>query len=150
VVHFCAVLLLSGILSAPWPRLAYVDIAIGIMGLIGVLYSGVLFSRARRTRLYQPVAEDWIFHVILPFVSYGTLGVAAIVLGPYVTLALFLIAASAMLLLFIGIHNAWDTATWVALGMGGTNQRAESTAPAASENQPAAPAPPPPVEQVMP
>ena len=31
------------------------------------------------------------------------------------TSALFVIAATALLLLFIGIHNAWDTVTYVAL-----------------------------------
>jgi len=29
--------------------------------------------------------------------------------------ALFVIAAIALLLLFLGIHNAWDTVTYVAL-----------------------------------
>jgi hypothetical protein len=31
------------------------------------------------------------------------------------TLALFVIAATALQLLFVGIHNAWDTVTYIAL-----------------------------------
>jgi hypothetical protein len=150
IVHFCAVLLLSGILSAPWPSLAYVDIAIGISGFVGVLYSVLVLWRARRTKLYQPVAEDWLFHVILPFVAYGTLVVAAILLGPYVTMSLFLIAGSALLLLFVGIHNAWDTATWVALNMSSAAAPSESTNPPAPPKQPADTAPEPPIEQFLP
>src|SRR5437588_919536 len=38
VVHFCAALLVSATLSAPWPRLAGAATAIGIYGALGVIY----------------------------------------------------------------------------------------------------------------
>jgi hypothetical protein len=31
------------------------------------------------------------------------------------SVSLFIVAADALLLLFVGIHNAWDTATYLAL-----------------------------------
>src|SRR5258708_38363491 len=38
VVHFCAVLLLAGILSAPWPAYSSVAYVLGLLGLGVVLY----------------------------------------------------------------------------------------------------------------
>jgi hypothetical protein len=59
------------------------------------------------------VLEDWVFHSILPFVAYGALLVAAAVMVRDSTDSLFCIAAVALLLLFVGIHNAWDTVTYL-------------------------------------
>jgi len=61
---------------------------------------------------YQAVFEEWLFHVLLPFVAYAMLAVAAAVVYSYPRPALFLVGAVALLLLFIGIHNAWDTVTY--------------------------------------
>jgi len=41
--------------------------------------------------------------------------VAAVFLWNYPTLSLFVIGGVALLLLFIGIHNAWDGAVYIAL-----------------------------------
>jgi hypothetical protein len=72
----------------------------------------------RRTRLqtdYQLVLEDWLWYTAFPLVSYTALVVAAIVLPGHPAPALFVIGAVTLLLLFIGIHNAWDTVTYIAL-----------------------------------
>jgi hypothetical protein len=50
-----------------------------------------------------------------PLVSYTALLVAAIALPGYPAPALFAIAAGTVLLLFIGIHNAWDNVIFIAL-----------------------------------
>ena len=114
-IHFCAVLLLSAILSAPWQGLSHVAIALGICGLTGVSYGLIVLQRTRRQTSYRPVLEDWIWHTVLPLISYAMLIIAAITLHRYPRRVLFLIAASALLLLFIGIHNAWDTVTYIAI-----------------------------------
>src|SRR5258707_5424131 len=64
---------------------------------------------------YQPVLEDWLWHTVFPLVSYTALLVAAIVLPGYPALALFVIAAGTVLLLFIGIHNALDNVIYIAI-----------------------------------
>ena len=115
VVHFSAVLLVSAILSAPWPTLAGADLALGASGLAGVVYAALVVRRARRQTGYQPVFEDWLFHAILPFVAYGSLLGGAATLARYPETSLFVIAGVALLLLFIGIHNSWDTVTYIAL-----------------------------------
>ena len=49
---------------------------------------------------------------LLPFVAYVMLVVAAGLAHSQVRLSWFLAAGAALLLLFIGIHNAWDAATY--------------------------------------
>jgi hypothetical protein len=115
IVHFCAVLLVAAIISAPWSVLSGPATAIGICGAFGVIYGLIILRRARRTTVYKPVLEDWIWHTVVPLVAYTVLLVAAANLPRHATPALFAIAASALLLLFDGIHNAWDTVTYVAL-----------------------------------
>jgi hypothetical protein len=115
VVHFGVALLVAAILSAPWQALWPAGLLLGLSGLGGVIYVIIVLRRARRQTDYQPVLEDWLFHTIFPLVSYTTLLVAAIVLPGHPAPALFVIAAATVLLLFIGIHNAWDNVTYIAL-----------------------------------
>jgi hypothetical protein len=115
VVHFCAALLVAAILSAPWQALWNAGLLLGLSGLGGVTYVVIVLRRARRQTEYQPVLEDWLWHTVFPLVSYTALVVAAMVLPGNPALALFVIAAVTVLLLFIGIHNAWDTVTYVAV-----------------------------------
>src|SRR5213080_3346397 len=115
IVHFCAVLLISAILSAPWHHLWTPAFTLAAIGLAGVLYTFVILRRARRSQNYKPVLEDWIWHTITPFLSYTALAIASLFLPNHPTPSLFLIAASALLLLFTGIHNAWDAVIFLAL-----------------------------------
>jgi len=86
-----------------------------VCGLVGVLYGLIVFKRARQQSGYKPVFEDWAFHVVLPLIAYALLVVAGIFLRSYPRRVLFVVAASALLLLFTGIHNAWDTVTYIAV-----------------------------------
>jgi hypothetical protein len=112
VVHFGTVLLLSAVLSAPWHRMATAAGLWGLLGLIGFAYTLVVARRVRVQTAYQPEFEDWLFHVLLPFAAYAILAVSAYVARTHGREAMFGVAAAALLLLFIGIHNAWDTATY--------------------------------------
>lgn len=115
VVHFMAVLLIAAILSAPWEELNHLAWVIGSFGLTGIIYTAVVTRRAGRTERYQPVLEDWIFHVVLPFVSYALMLVAAGTVSRFDTPALFAIGTASLVLLSVGVHNAWDTVTYLAL-----------------------------------
>jgi hypothetical protein len=116
IVHFCSVLLVSAILSAPWHGLSSVGLTLGVCGLVGVVYGVIVVRRARRQTGYRPVWEDWLWHAVLPLIAYALILISAIVLRSYPQRALFVIGATALLLLFIGIHNAWDTVTYIAVG----------------------------------
>ena len=115
VVHFCAVLLMSAIVSAPWRALSSVALVLGVCGAAGVAYTLIVIRRARRQRGYVPVLEDWLFHAVFPLVSSAVLLIGAAVLPRDPGAALFGIGGASLLLLFVGIHNAWDTVTYVAL-----------------------------------
>src|SRR2546421_1714916 len=115
VVHFCAALLVAAILSAPWQALWTAGLLLGLCGLGGVTYVVIVIRRTRRQTDYHPVLEDWLWHTVFPLVSYTALVVAAMVLLGNPAPALFVIAAGTVLLLFIGIHNAWDNVTYVVL-----------------------------------
>lgn len=115
VVHFGAALLVAAILSAPWPALWHAGLMLGLLGLAGFVYMIVVFQRARRQTHYQPVLEDWLFHTVLPLAAYAAILVAALGLPGRPTPSLFVIGAATVLLLFIGIHNAWDNVAYIAV-----------------------------------
>ena len=129
VVHFCAVLLVSSILSAPWPALSHASAAVGICGAAGVFYSLIVVRRARHVTAYKPELEDWIFHCVLPLVAYTTLLVSAVTLTFRHVPALFGVALFTLILLFVGIHNAWDTVTYVAVSLRPTTTTGEGSPP---------------------
>jgi hypothetical protein len=115
ILHFGAVLLVSLILSAPWPSLSFAGAALGISGCVGLGYVGVVIGRARRQTGYQLVMEDRIWHMVLPLIAYFAVVAAAFALRRYVVMSLFTVAGAALLLLCVGIHNAWDSVTYVAV-----------------------------------
>ena len=118
VVHFSIALLVAAILSAPWQVLWNAGLLLDLCGLGGVTYFVIVVRRVRRARHqadYQPVLEDWLWYTVFPLVSSTALLVAAIVLPGNPAPALFVIGAGTVLLLFTGIHNAWDTVTYLVI-----------------------------------
>ena len=111
VIHFGTVLLLAAILSAPWDGIFAPTILYGVVGLCGLIYAVIVTRRMRHTS-YKPEFEDWLFHALLPFAAYVTLAVSAYAAQSYLHQALFGAAAAVVLLLFVGIHNAWDAVTY--------------------------------------
>ena len=109
VVHLGVVLLLSAFISAPWDGISAVAVLWALVGLSGVVYVIVVARRMRVQTAYKPVFEDWLFHVLLPLAAYAMLAGSAFAARPSARTALFLVGAAALLLLFVGIHNAWDT-----------------------------------------
>jgi hypothetical protein len=111
VVHFGVVLLLAAIISAPWNGIGTVAVLWGLIGISGIAYSLVVTRRMRVQTIYKPVFEDWLFYAVLPLASYVILAGSGFIARAHDRTAMFLVAAAALLLLFIGIHNAWDTVT---------------------------------------
>ena len=120
VVHFCSALLVSAVVAAPWPGPRSAGSALVVAGLAGLAYAAIVFRRARRTTTYQPVFEDWLWHTILPAVAYLLVLVGGAGLVSPSGVPPFLVAAAALLLVFIGIHNSWDTVTYLTVESPGT------------------------------
>jgi hypothetical protein len=115
VVHLGGALVVSALMSAPWHSLRGASIALAMCGLGGLGYATIVMRRARRQTTYKPVREDWIWHAVLPCSAYAALVVAALLLRASTRAALFVVGAAALDLLLVGIHNAWDTVTYVVL-----------------------------------
>ena len=114
IVHFCAVLLIAAIVSVPWRGLASAGLALSASGVAGIVYMLIVIRRARGQKGYTPVLEDWLWHCGFPLIAYVALLGAALVLRRDPPRSLLVVGVSALLLLFIGIHNAWDAVTYIA------------------------------------
>ena len=115
IVHFCAVLLISAILSAPWRSLSSPGLCLAACGIVGVGYSALVLRHVRSQSSYTPDMGDWLWFGVLPLAAHLALLVAAILLARQPASALFGVGTAAVLLLFIGIHNAWDGVTYLAV-----------------------------------
>jgi hypothetical protein len=112
VLHFSTVLLVSGMLSAPWPAVTNAAIGWGIVGACGVAYELIVLRRMTTQTSYHPIFEDWAFHFVVPVAAYATLAVSALFARTHASGALFAVAGSVLALLFSAIHNAWDAVTY--------------------------------------
>lgn len=143
VVHFCAALLVGSILCIPWGALRPPGIAVAGCGGLGVVYCAIILKRAIRQRVYQPVFEDWLWHILLPAVAYATMLVAGVDLARNFAGPLFFIGPATLLLVFVGIHNAWDTVTFITVDRPFREQQAAVAArEAAAAGRSSAPAGP--------
>lgn len=135
VIHFGSALWIAALAAVPRHTALSLGLVMLASGATGMLYSLHTLLRMYRMdrRDYAPVIEDWLWNGFLPLTVYallvagGALMLSAAVAsgrvhgiipaGPSApTRALvagYLIGSSALLLLFIGIHNVWDLAVWI-------------------------------------
>ncbi len=114
-VHFCMALLISAIASCPWHDLKSPALLFGTCAVGGVVYALSAMRHAKKQTAYQPDWGDWMWFGWLPIVVYAVLAAAAFLMNENSASGLFLIAAVSLALLFIGIHNSWDTVTYIAV-----------------------------------
>ncbi len=105
VVQFATVLLLAGILSAPWQTLSSLSLLLGLVGLGMVFYSIIVMRRMRRVPDYQSTLEDWLWYLVFPLLAHVLLIVAALVLPKNPAPILYIIGLAMILLLL------WVSAT---------------------------------------
>ena len=97
IVHFCAVLFLAAVLRAPWKT---------------ILPAAIVARRMKAQNVYKPELEDWLFYVWLPSAAYVALAASTLTAFAYTREALFGVGASMLLLLFVGIRNAWNSVAY--------------------------------------
>ena len=115
ILHFSGVLALSSFLTMPHQRLLSVSAGLILGGGAGVIYGLFTAATMRRQGEYVPVREDWVWNVILPTLVYACLVCMGVLVWHRPGETLFGVAALALLLLFIGIHNAWDIAIFMTM-----------------------------------
>ena len=112
IIHFGAALLLSALLQIPWQTITALAILWGIMGFGGVAYEITVARHIREQGAYRPELQDWLFYSVLPLAAYATLAVSAFAARSHLRGALFAVAGATLALLFVGIHNAWDSVSY--------------------------------------
>ena len=120
VVHFGAVLLIAALLTAPIHTRTTLSLALAACAVAGLVFVRWVSIQARKQQEYQPVDEDWEWHVLLPAVAYGALLLSAVGLWWRPVVALTLVGAASLFLLYIGIRNAWDSAVYISVGQSRT------------------------------
>ncbi|HSN16847.1 MAG TPA: hypothetical protein VLV87_01445 [Gammaproteobacteria bacterium] len=120
VVHFTAVLMLAALVRIPWASIEPASVLFGLIGIFGTVYALSVARRMHTQTAYTPVLEDWMFHALLPVVAYVTVAVSAFAAPSDTHGALFGVGAAVLVLLFTGIHNAWDAVAYhVVVNLGG-------------------------------
>ena len=134
VVHFSVAMMVSAILCAPWPGYAGLQATIGAIMAGALVYQAIVFRRTRRQKVYATTAYDWVWYVSFPAVAYAFI-LAAAVAGPFAApWPPFLCAAGVLVLLGVGIHNSWDSVTYMTIVSLRSGRREEAAAAeAASE-----------------
>jgi len=116
IVHFGTVLALAAFMCVPHQNVLSLGLGLAAAGIAGLAYTAMITANVHHNLLqYVPVWEDWLWNSALPLMSYGTLCAAAYFAGRHLDGALYGTGAASVLLLFIGIHNAWDIAVWISL-----------------------------------
>ena len=113
IAHFGAVLALAAYLSMPRHTIFSLSLGLGLVGFAGLIYIGTIAVAIHRMKGdYIPVLEDWTWNVILPTLCFAILLGMAFLFSAKPTQSLYGAAAALMLLMIVGIHNAWDIAVW--------------------------------------
>jgi hypothetical protein len=117
VIHFCTALLLSAVMTAPWQAVTQLGGVLAACGLLGVGYSIRVFWHARLAE-YQPDTADWIWYVAAPFLAHLLLVGSGVLIYFATGWSLVAVAANVLIFLLLGVHNSWDTVTYLAIQHG--------------------------------
>lgn len=133
VFHFTVVLLISGVLTMPRHTTWTAGGAVVLLGVGGVGFLARAARRIGRQDDYDPETADWWWYAIVPIATYALIaGTAALILWRP-EWGLDGVAVATMLLLVVGIHNSWDTATYIAVEDPGADPAANADAKATAQ-----------------
>lgn len=127
IVLFCVVLFAAALLRAPWKSVAPVAALCAITGLTGVGYILLVARRMREQKVYEPETDDWMFYALLPGVAYLILAVSGFAAFWQRIWPWFGVGASELMLLFSGIRNSWDSASYHVLSKNAERKPRTST-----------------------
>jgi hypothetical protein len=112
VFHFAAVLVVSVVAEIPNLSIVAADIVLGMVAAAGFLYAAVttvrIFSPGWRD---GPDMWDKCFYGLFPVLTYLTLVGTTGFVWFAIEASVYAVGASMLVLLLIGITNAWDMAT---------------------------------------
>jgi hypothetical protein len=113
VVYFGTALWLSALMAVPGQTATSLSICVIVTGVLGLVYCiQVIYWMFAVSSDYKPFLSDWIWNAILPPAAFAFLAVAGFLGTGHTTLLLYAVGGVTLLLLFVGIHNAWDVVAW--------------------------------------
>ena len=113
-VHFGAALWIAALMSIPGHTRGSLMLCLTGSGLFGTVYCGYVARMMMDERLgYRLALSDWVWSLLLPLITYLSLLVAAMLVSAHLSGALYTVAAASLLLLLMGLHNAWDVVVWI-------------------------------------
>jgi len=116
VLHFTAIVVTCLVLMVPSHDRASLCASLLAIAAIGLGYSGTVWLRMRRRGFSATIdLADRIWYVLTPVASYLLMVAAAILLVQGPGGALEVLAGALVLLLLLGIRNAWDMTVWITL-----------------------------------
>jgi hypothetical protein len=113
MVHFTSVLAVSALMLVPLmtPGVLAVLLALGSLGVLTYIFAIGVHRQWRQSKLDR---EDWIGYIGLPVLSYLAILGSAVAIWREAASGFVIVAAAAILLLIVGIRNAWDLVIWMA------------------------------------
>ena len=114
VVHFTAILVVCLFAIIPIQTWFTMAALLVCSGAIGMAYSAWVWRRMTRYGIIGTIdAIDRLWYAQLPMPAYLLVAVAGVALWDKSMTGLDLLAATQILLLLIGIRNAWDMTVWI-------------------------------------
>lgn len=115
LAHFALVMIISCVLIVPLPTILWLSILLAIASLAGL---SLLVSQARNL-LYAYKHSSlgrgrWLSYFVVPLIAYLLVIVASIYELFTTDAGLFILAGGVLLLLVVGIRNAWDMILYLA------------------------------------
>lgn len=120
IVFFSTVLLTAGTLSMPNQTRGRVGVELLVIGVAGAIYVSQLGRHIRRVEGYTADRGDWLWFQILPLAAFLGLSTSGAVMWSRPGAALDITGVGALLLLFVGVHNAWDGAVYMVVNPPGS------------------------------
>jgi len=112
VLHFSAVLLTC--LTGVAPVGAFLGVLLLVIGIAGAVWGTRHWIAMRHRGLTRQIdLADRLLYLRLPIIGYLLLVVAAVVLLVHMAFGLVVLALALVLLLLLGIRNAWDMTLWI-------------------------------------
>jgi hypothetical protein len=117
VFHFAVVVVISGMALTPELPEHAVALVVGVPALAGLAYAGVIGVRIGRGAVVpdeEPHWSDVWYYGVAPAATYVALVATAVGVWTAVSWATYAVGWALMVLLLIGIRNAWDLVTYLA------------------------------------
>lgn len=116
MLHFSAIVIACLILMVPSHDRMSLCVILLVGAATGLAYSCNVWLQMRRRGFSATIdLADRIWYGLSPVAGYLMIAAAAIMLPLRIGAALELIAAALVVLLLLGIRNAWDMTVWITL-----------------------------------